>query len=100
MLVSNLLFVVFKVMNDQNYLPFCVYVYHFQAIRSVLDLRNRGDVIRLEWLGNNEREEMGRDEKKVNKREKKEERTRRWRGWQVSTRQAFVHRIFESTKTL
>lgn len=54
-----------------------MYVYHFQAIRSVLDLRNRGDVIRLEWLGNNVREEMGRDEKKVNKRENKEERMRR-----------------------
>ena len=78
----------------------CVYVYHFQAIRSVLDLRNRGDVIRLEWLGNNEREEIGRDENKVNNREKKEERMRRWRGWQVSTQQAFVQRIFESTKTL
>lgn len=38
-----------------------------------MDLRNRGDVIRLEWLGNNEREEMGRDEKKVNKREERGE---------------------------
>lgn len=78
-------------------MPVCVY--HFPAIRSVLDLRNSGDVIRLEWLGNNEREERERDEKKVNKKEKKEERRRRWRGWQVSTQQAFLHCIYKSTKT-
>lgn len=46
------------------------------------------------------RKEMARDEKKVNKGEKKEKRRRRWRDWQVSTQQAFLHYIYESTKAL